>query len=158
MMNHVSRIIVIAVLTLFITPASAQTKEQVIALVKQTKADIEKDADATLKKISAGIPPYKNKNNPSLYIFVMDTNLTVAAHAIMPQNVGKNMKGKPDIKGKLFRDDMLKIALEKGHGWVDYYFRNPKTKQVAHKEGYIELANGSNGKKYIVGSGKYFEQ
>lgn len=52
---------------------------------------------------------------------------------------------------------MKKKALSDGKGWVDYYYLDPKTKQITHKDSYFELAEGSDGKKYIVGSGKYFD-
>lgn len=136
----------------------SQTDEEVIALVKQTKADIEKSASETFTKINQAVHPYKNKDNPSLYVFVFDTDLTVVAHAIKTKVVGKNVKGKPDVKGKKFRDEMLSKAKSKGSGWVDYYFLNPKSKETEHKKAYIELANGNDGKGYIVGSGKYFSK
>lgn len=138
--------------------AMAQTSEEVTALVKQTRAAIENNALQTFARINRAEHPYKNKDNPSLYIFVFDTDLNVVAHAIKTAVIGKNVKGKPDVKGKMFRDEMLAKALSDGSGWVDYYFANPKTKQVAHKTTYFELAKGSDGKRYIVGSGKYFDE
>ena len=146
----------IALITISMNTFSAQTSEEVVALVKQTKAAIEKNALQTLARVNRAEHPYKNKNNPSLYIFVFDTDLTVIAHAIKTKVIGKNVKGKPDIKGKKFRDEMLVKAKKDGKGWVDYYFLNPKSKKTEHKTAYIELAKGSDGKSYIVGSGKYF--
>jgi signal transduction histidine kinase len=143
--------------TLFPSLASSQATDEVVALVQQTKTDIENNTDVTLGKILAGEHPYRDTNNPSLYVFVLDENLNVAAHAIKPQTVGRNLKGKPDTKGKMFRDEMQEKALKDGKGWVDYYYLNPKTKQTTHKESYFELAQGNNGTKYIVGSGKYVE-
>ena len=148
----------VVLLTVFAGFAAAQSTEEVMSLVKETKAAIEQDAAQTFAKINSAEHPYKNKDNPSLYVFVFDTDLNVVAHAIKAKVVGKNVKGKPDIKGKKFRDEMLAKALSDGSGWVDYYFLNPKTKQEAHKTAYFELANGSDGKGYIVGSGKYFEE
>ena len=136
----------------------AQTKEEVVALVKQTKSAIEKNSPLTFEKINAGVHPYKNSADPSLYVFILDSELNVAAHAIKPHNVGKNLQGRPDVKGKMFRDEMQKKALSDGRGWVDYYYLNPKTKKITHKNSYFELAEGSDGKKYIVGSGKYFDK
>lgn len=153
-----SRLAVLLVLSISMTVVSAQTKDEVIALVKQTKSDIEKNSKQTLKKVNAGDHPYKDSENPSLYVFILDSELNVAAHAIKPHTVGKNLKGKPDVKGKMFRDEIREKALSNGKGWVDYYYINPNTKQVAHKESYFELANGTDGKKYIVGSGKYYEK
>jgi polar amino acid transport system substrate-binding protein len=136
--------------------AAAQTTAEVTSLVKETRAAIEKNAPATFKSILAGEAPYKDENDPSLYVFILDTDLNVVAHAVQPQRVGNNVKGKPDIKGKMFRDEMLAIALQDGSGWVDYYYLKPGTTEETRKHSYFELANGSDGKQYIVGSGKYY--
>ena len=149
----------LALLNGYINFATAQTTEEVTSLVKQTKADIEKDAPNTIASINKAESPYKNATNPSLYVFVFDTDLNVVAHAVKASKVvGKNVKGKPDIKGKNFRDEILEKALKDGSGWVEYYFVNPKTKKETHKNSYFELAKGSDGKGYIVGSGKYFDE
>jgi polar amino acid transport system substrate-binding protein len=145
-------------LTVSVNFAAAQTTEEVTALVKQTKAAVEKNALQTFARINGSEHPYKNADNPSLYVFVFDTDLNVVAHAIKTKVVGKNVKGKPDAKGKKFRDEILAKAVKDGSGWVDYYFANPKTKLLAHKNTYFELAKGSDGKDYIVGSGKYFDE
>lgn len=137
--------------------AAAQSSEDVVALVKQTREAVEKNALQTFARINRAEHPYKNKDNPSLYIFAFDSDLNVVAHAIKTKVIGKNVKGKPDIKGKKFRDEMLAKATKDGSGWVDYYFMNPKTKVETHKTAYFELANGSDGNSYIIGSGKYFE-
>lgn len=158
-MKNIYRLITgIALITTSMSTFSAQTTEEVVALVKQTKAAIEKNALQTLARVNRAEHPYKNKNNPSLYIFVFDTDLTVVAHAIKTKVIGKNVKGKPDIKGKKFRDEMLVKAKKDGSGWVDYYFLNPKSKKTEHKTAYIELAKGNDGKSYIVGSGKYVDK
>lgn len=138
--------------------ANAQSAEEVTTLVKQTKVAVEKNALQTFARINRAEHPYKNSDNPALYVFVFDTDLTVVAHAIKTGVIGKNVRGKPDIKGKMFRDEILATALKDGEGWVDYYFANPKTKQEAHKTTYFELAKGSDGKGYVIGSGKYFDE
>lgn len=158
MKKLVSLIVVSVVFAVSVSVVSAQTKEEVVSLVKQTRSDIEKNTSATLEKIKKGEHPYKDSKNASLYVFILDSELNVAAHPIKPHTVGKNLKGKPDIKGKMFRDEMQTKALKDGKGWVDYYYLNPKTKQETHKESYFELANGTDGKKYIVGCGKYVDK
>lgn len=142
----------------FINLVFAQTDNEVIKLVKETRLALETNVVHTLESINFAEHPYKNENNPSLYVFVLDISLTVAAHPIMPHIVGENLKGKPDVQGKMFREEMVEKALKDGSGWVNYHYLNPKTKQVARKISYFELANGSDGKKYIVGSGKYLEE
>ena len=150
--------IALLILALFASIAFAQSTDEVVALVKKTKDAVESNAFQTFARINRAEHPYKNKDNPSLYVFVFDTDLNVVAHAFKLGAVGKNVKGKPDVKGKMFRDEMLDRALREGSGWVDYYYENPKTKKVAHKSAYFELANGSNGEKYVIGSGKYFDE
>lgn len=152
--------LVVSVLLLVVsaTYVAAITTEEAVALVEQTAKDIEKNALQTLARINRAEHPYKNKDNPSLYIFVLDTDLTVNGHPIKTKVIGKNMKGKPDIKGKMFRDEFLAVARKDGSGWVDYYFLNPKTQKEEHKTSFIKLVKGSDGKEYIVGCGKYFEE
>lgn len=145
-------------LSLFVNAVAAETDQAIIDLVKETRAALETNAEQTLESINFAEHPYKDENNPALYVFVLDVNLTVAAHPIMPHIVGENLKGKPDMKGKMFREEMLEKALKDGSGWVDYHYLNPKTRQEAKKNSYFELAHGSDGKKYIVGSGKYLEE
>ena len=155
-MRTISTLIrIILLLGLAINHVHAQTNEEVIGLVKETRAALEQDAEQTIDSILFAEHPYKNENNPSLYVFVLDTNLTVAAHPIMPHIVGVNLKGKPDVKGKMFREEMLKKALSDGSGWVDYHYMNPQSQKITQKMSYFELANGSYGVKYSVGCGKY---
>ncbi len=136
----------------------AQTNEEVTNLVKVTKTAMEADSEQTIESIMFAEHPYKDENNPALYVFVLDTDLVVAAHPILPHIVGMNLKGKPDPKGKLFREEMLEKALKDGKGWVDYHYLNPKTTQQTLKISYFELANGTDGKQYIIGSGLYPEK
>jgi signal transduction histidine kinase len=134
----------------------ATTTEEVLALVEQTKEAMEKNAFQTLAKINMGEHPYKDLDNPSLYVFILDTDLNLVAH-FKTAIVGRNQKGRPDAKGKLFRDEFLAVALKDGSGWVDYYFENPKTKKLAHKNSFVKLVKGSNGVDYIIGCGKYYD-
>jgi len=55
----------------------------------------------------------KNKDTPALYVVVLDTDLTLKAHPIRTQDIGKNMKANPDIKGKMFRDEFLAVTRKK---------------------------------------------
>ena len=155
MKNIIKLIAGVLLLSTSMSAFSAQTEEQVVSLVQQTRKAFEQDAPGTIAKINKAEHPYKNKDNPSLYIFVFDTDLNVVAHAIKAKVVGKNVKGKPDVKGKMYRDEMLETGKKDGKGWVDYYFENPKTKKVEHKTTYFELVTGSDGNGYLVGSGMY---
>lgn len=131
------------------------TDEQVVLLVNRASGDIEKDAKGTLEKISAGEHPYKDKDNPELYVYVYDTNVTFVAHADNPTLNGFDFKGKTDASGKKFADDTVRAALENGSGWVDYIWTNPAKSGLYYKTAYYKLTIGSDGKQYIVCAGKY---
>jgi polar amino acid transport system substrate-binding protein len=158
MRNILAVFCLFAALAVYAGLAAAQTSEECIALVNQTAEAMEQNVYQTLARINRAEHPYKDKDNPSLYIFVMDTDLTVRGHAIKTKVIGKNVKGKPDIKGKKFRDEFVTVTRRDGSGWVDYYFLNPKSKKEEHKTSFVKLVKGSDGNEYIVGSGKYFDE
>ena len=133
---------------------SELTNEQVMGLVTKTAADIEKDSASTFEKINNGEHPYKDKEHATLYVFVYNTDIESVAH-FKPTVRGKSYKDKPDIKGKLFRNEIVEGALKNGTGWVDYHYENPKTKAIEQKTTYYQLVTGSDGQQYIVCSGKY---
>jgi len=131
------------------------TDDAVVELVNTTAAAIEKDAPDTFRRINAGEAPYRNPEDPGLYVFVYDTNLTIVAHADNIRLVGTNFKGKTDVTGKPFRDEILEGALRNGTGWVDYVYMHPVQTNLYYKTTYYRLTQGSDGKSYIVCSGNY---
>jgi polar amino acid transport system substrate-binding protein len=153
--------IIILALSVTIFPialmAGRISTEQVTDLVEQTAKDIAEDASGTLAKINAGAHPYRDKDNPALYTFVFNTDLVTVAH-FRHELVGLSKRGKPDLKGKMFRDEILAGALDNGSGWEDYYFENPESGKTEPKTTYFRLVTGSDGVKYIVCSGKYIDR
>lgn len=131
------------------------TDDAVVELVNTTTAAIEKNASDTFRRINAGEAPYRNTEDPALYAFVYDENLTIVAHADNIQVVGKNFKGKTDVTGKPFRDEILEGALKNGTGWVYYVYMHPVQTNLYYKTTYYRLTQGSDGKSYIVCSGNY---
>jgi len=130
------------------------TEAQAIAKVQQTAKAIAKDAQATFAKIIAGEAPFKDKENPALYVFVYDPDVNMVAHP-NKDLMGKHFKGKPDVRGKKFRDDIVSLALTKGKGWTDYHYQKPGETGIFEKTTYGEKVIGSDGKVYIVACGKY---
>jgi polar amino acid transport system substrate-binding protein len=131
------------------------TDQAVMALVKTTAAALEENASDTLRRINAGEAPYRNATDPGFYVFVYDTNLTMAAHADNILMVGVNYAGKTDVTGKAFRDEILAGALQHHTGWVEYVYIHPVQTNLYYKHSYYRLAQGSNGVTYIVCSGNY---
>ncbi len=131
------------------------TDDAVVELVNTTAEAIEKNTSDTFRRINAGEAPYRDAEDPSLYAFVYDANMTVVAHADNIRLVGTNFKGKTDVTGKPFRDEILEGALKNGTGWVDYVYMHPVQTNLYYKTTYYRLTNGSDGKSYIVCSGNY---
>ena len=134
--------------------ATEITKEQVIGLVEKTCEDIKTDVKATFEKITNAEHPYKDAQNPALYVFVYTTDVVMAAHP-KKSLVGRSYKGKPDVRGKKFRDDIVSGAIAGGTGWVDYSYKKPEEKGIHQKTTYYQLVTGSDGSKYVVACGKY---
>lgn len=131
------------------------TDDTVMELVNTTVKAIEKNASDTFRRINAGEAPYRDSKDPGLYAFVYDTNLTIVAHADNIQLVGTNFRGKTDVTGKPFRDEILEGALKNGTGSVDYVYMHPVQTNLYYKTAYYRLTRGSDGNSYIVCSGNY---
>jgi polar amino acid transport system substrate-binding protein len=131
------------------------TDDAVTGLVNTTAAAIEKNASDTFRCINAGEAPYRDSEDPGLYAFVYDTNMTIVAHADNIQLVGMNLTGKTDVTGKPFHEEILEGALNNGTGWVDYVYMHPVQTNLYYKTTYYRLTQGSDGKSYIVCSGNY---
>ncbi len=136
-------------------PDPPVTREEVIGLVEMTVDAIEKDTPGTLARINAGEHPFWDRENRALYVFVYDTNVTIVAEADNPRLIGVNMRGKTDIAGTAFRDQITDIALAEGSGWVDYVWMIPEKNGIYHKSAYFKLIEGSDTNQYIVISGLY---
>lgn len=134
---------------------STITKEEVIDLVNQTAADLARDAQGTIEKINAGLPPYRNAEKPDLYVFVYDTDVNMVAHADNIRMVGENYHDKTDVAGKAFRDSIVEGALANSTGWEDYIYSNPAESGLFWKTTRYQLATGSNGMNYVVCAGMF---
>ncbi|MDD5167789.1 MAG: cache domain-containing protein [Syntrophales bacterium] len=84
-----------------------------------------------------------------LYIWTENDGITTS-HGKTPAVVGKNWLDMKDGSGKLFVREILKVAKEKGSGWVDYTWSDPITKKVAAKRAYIEKVPIPNDSTIVV--------
>lgn len=123
--------------------AVAQTQAEVMKLVKETKVLIEQDAEKAFKSINedGAIKPY---------LFVYDEDYVVFAHGYKPELVGTVRQGLTP-----YLISMVDKILKQGSGWFTYRYENPLTGKEENKIAYQEVVIGSDGKKYIVGSGIY---
>jgi polar amino acid transport system substrate-binding protein len=129
-------------------------EEQARRLVDRTAEDLAGNAALTIRRINAGEQPYRDRDNRALYVFVYDPGVTMVAHAENPKTVGINFKGKTDVDGKAFRDEIVARALKDGSGWEDYIYTHPGESGLYFKTTYFQAAKGSDGRTYIVCSGR----
>lgn len=157
-MKHPMKALLLALCVAFAPAIAADerdiTEAQAIAKVQEASKALQKDAAGTLAKIAGGEAPFKDKDNPALYVFVYDAEVNMVAHP-NKDLMGKNFKGKPDVRGKKFRDEIVETGLTKGKGWTDYHYQKPGETGIFEKTTYCEKVKASDGKTYIVACGKY---
>ena len=127
------------------------TEKQVIDIVNQAGKLIEQKGDDGVKEINN---PKGNFIHGELYAFVYDEKVTMLANPFSQNLVGGNAHNKGDIRGKMFRDEIVNKALKEGSGWTTYTYKKPDESGLYEKKTYGKLFT-NNGKKYIVCSGLY---
>ena len=75
-----------------------------------------------------------------LYVYVTDLAYTILAHPVNPKLIGQYIVDVPDVDGKLYRKEIVAVAKTKGHGWVDYKYKNPVSGKVEPKSSYLSKA------------------
>ena len=129
--------------------ADKATANEAVAMVKKAAALVKSDGKEKAFAAFAD-PANKDFHDRDLYIYVYDLNGVSLAHGANPKMVGKNLLNMKDNEGKPMIQEMVKVAKEKGSGWVDYKWPNPVTKAVEAKSGYVERVDD-----ILVGSGVY---
>ncbi|MBC5782129.1 cache domain-containing protein [Ramlibacter sp. USB13] len=76
-----------------------------------------------------------------LYLIVLDENGIFIAHGNNPGRLGKGPEVR-DIDGKAFGTEFVRVALERGQGWVDYKWVHPVTGEVSVKSGFVRHEGG----------------
>jgi polar amino acid transport system substrate-binding protein len=130
--------------------------DQVVRLVDHTAKALAENATETLREINEARHPYQDRDQPALYVFIFDPNVTLVARADRnPAMLGRSYRGKTDVAGKAFRDEIVDGALRQGTGWVDYVYTSPVQSGLYYKTSYYRRVQGSDGKTYIVGAGRF---
>jgi len=130
------------------------TDKQIADLIERTCLDITQNAVAAFEKITKGEEPYQNRINPDLYVWVYNQKVEMVAHPNR-KLVGISYKGKPDIKGTMFRDKIVEEAMKNGQGSLTYFYQSPKDRSLYRKLVTFRLVTGNNGERYVVCSGRY---
>ena len=130
----------------------ADDRTDAVELVKKAVAYYR--ANGPEKLIEEGNNPKGQFVKGTLYVYVnmLDKAGTTLVHPINPSLVGTSSIALQDIDGKFFIKEMATVAKEKGEGWVEYRFKNPKTGEVGRKASYVERVED-----LVVGCGVYLK-
>jgi len=132
--------------------AEGATKDECIAKTKEAgKMVTDKGVEAAIAEVNKKDGKFVWKDT---YVFLMDLDGKMIAHPMSPALIGKNvldMKDKGD-PGKLLFVEMVKVAKEKGEGWVDYMWTNPGDPKPRKKVTYVYRVPGKN---VLAGAGVY---
>jgi methyl-accepting chemotaxis protein len=88
------------------------------------------------------------------YFFIIDTDTKMVMHPIKPEMDGQDLKDYADPKGKKLFAEMVRVANDKGEGFVDYMWPKPGKEEPVSKLSFIKLFKEWN---WIVGTGIYVD-
>ena len=158
MLRHcvfVFRAVIILSLALATYPASAAqfgTREEAVAMVKRVQEKFQREgAERTFAAVTAQQKAFRDRD---LYVYIMNFDCVIQAHAARQELLGKSLWDFRDQDGIYPARNTVDVAKTKGSGWTDYRWTNPKTGQVEAKSTYVEkLGDG-----YAVGVGIYKDE
>ena len=125
-----------------------EAREQAVALVKRAVAHVRQHGIAiAARDFNDGNGAFMDGE---LYIIAFDEKAKLLAMGANPGLVGADHWEQTDVDGKKMTQEMIRVALTRGVGWVDYRWKNPKSGAIEPKSTYVERAGD-----YIVGCGIY---
>jgi cytochrome c len=152
---NLSKLICSTVLPCMITFAQVPTSTQAVALVKSAVSFAKQNGIAKLiQETNTPTGKFHVATGGELYIFIYDERGVVKAIGYNTAAlVGMNRIDLKDPDGVYIIRELIKVAHNKGKGWVDYKYPNPTTNALDPKTSYLEFYDGM-----IIGSGIYKEK
>ena len=131
---------------------SGESREKAVAMVKRAGECLrERGAAQALAEFS---DPHGAFVEGDFYIVVLDTSGVVRANGANQAIIGQNDWERIDADGKKHTQELVATARERGMGWVDYRWPNPKKDGLIElKSTYCELVDD-----LVVGCGIYREE
>lgn len=145
--------VVLAMLTLSVAARAASVCE--FATLEEAKAMAERAATHLERAgpqaaLTQFMDPAGGFIDRDLYVFVFDFDGVLWASGGFPETVGSNALGAQDSRGRLFVQEMMRVALEEGRGWIEYEWLNPCTGKMNPKSSYVIRVG-----PFVVGVGAY---
>lgn len=77
-----------------------------------------------------------------IYVNVIDLDGVWKVYPPKPAGVGQNVSQVKDADGVFIVQEILKVAKEKGEGWVEYRWKNPASEKIEPKVTYVKKVDG----------------
>jgi signal transduction histidine kinase len=123
-------------------PALSQDQPPASAEAKRIEALVNKAAAIVDTKGKAALSEFRQKGSEwfsgDLYVFAYAPDGTVLLNPAFPAREGRSYHGEKDKRGKAFHEEIMKLAQEKGSGWVDYGLPKPGQTEPSHKWSYVK--------------------
>lgn len=134
-MRKLLAVMALVFITLCGTARAADDRDRAVGLVKEAIAFYKANG------LEKTLDFYNQPSKDPLYVFIYDMNIVLLANPYNSAIVGQHLKDVPDADGKFFRREILTHVNEKGSGWTDYRYRNPKSKELERKTTFCEKAD-----------------
>jgi methyl-accepting chemotaxis protein len=128
----------------------AEARERAMALVRRGIEHLRRHGPQ--KAFADFSDPAGGFADGDYYLIAFGLDCVIHAHGAKPEFIGQNHSGQRDVDGKPMASETVRVARERGSGWVDYRWTNPKVGRVQRKSTYGELAGD-----FVVGCGIYLE-
>jgi cytochrome c len=145
---------VLAVLIFAMAALAASAEEETASQLVDSALAIWKDKgkEYALKVVNASAGRLKKG---IFYTFAVDFSGTVVGHPMQTKLRGKNLWEAKDPNGKLFVQDMVKVAQsQEGSGWVEYEWERPDQSGMGTKRALIKRVPGED---ILVGCGYHIK-
>jgi len=84
-----------------------------------------------------------------IYVNVIDAEGIWKVYPPKPAATGQNVSQVKDADGVFIIQEILKVAKEKGEGWVEYRWKNPASEKIEPKVTYVKQVSGQNLIAYV---------
>jgi methyl-accepting chemotaxis protein len=123
-------------------------RESAMALVRRGVEHLHRHGPQ--KAFAAFNDPHGGFVEGDFYLIVFGLDCLIHAHGVNQKVVGRNHGHQKDVDGRPMAAESVRVARERGSGWVDYRWNNPKVGRIQRKSTYGELAGD-----YVVCCGIY---
>jgi cytochrome c len=148
-------LLVVALAMAISRPAVSQDQPPSSAEAKRIEALVNKAAAIVDTKGKAALSEFREKGSEwfsgELYVFAYAPDGTVLLNPAFPAREARSYHGEKDKRGKAFHDEIMKVAQEKGSGWVDYWLPKPGQTEPSHKWSYVKAVKAEG--VALVGAG-----